>query len=285
MYPVFLIAAFDRQLFSRYHKAVRRAGLEAAFLPKPAYALSAGVSFLPPLDISLDIPPFFLRFAHFHAENPGFCGLLLPGGGDLHPSLFHQTNQGSRHIDLSLDLLQLSLARAFLQAGKPILGICKGMQLINVLFGGDLIQDLPETRKRIHAWDETGQVDRIHPSWISSRFLPAGRLPAPDPCPDQKSNPESPKQTGAFTPSQKDSENWIPLSVNSAHHQALGQPGRHLTIIQRAPDGIAEGICHETLPVVGLQWHPERLDTPGCEAFFTDLLQRLIQKKPLLKNS
>ena len=105
-----------------------------------------------------------------------FDGLVLPGGGDIAPSLFHRENKGSRNIDKALDCLQLSLLEAFVRAGKPILGICKGMQLINVGFGGTILQDLKPGSQDIHAW--TGR-DRIHITKAArgNLSLPALRLP------------------------------------------------------------------------------------------------------------
>ena len=93
------------------------------------------------------------------ADLSSFGGLLLPGGGDIHPSWFGQEDQGSLSVDRELDRAQFALLGAFLSAGRPVLGICRGMQLINVFFGGSLIQHLPSAN--IHRWD--GQ-DQIHPA-------------------------------------------------------------------------------------------------------------------------
>lgn len=76
----------------------------------------------------------------YPAELSSYDKLLLPGGGDLHPSWFGQKDQASVSADKALDRVQFALLHAFFLAGKPILGICRGMQLINVYFGGDLIQ-------------------------------------------------------------------------------------------------------------------------------------------------
>ena len=58
--------------------------------------------------------------------------LLLPGGGDITPAFFGQKNHGSRNIDIELDIIQLQALDIFYKARKPVLGICKGMQVINV---------------------------------------------------------------------------------------------------------------------------------------------------------
>lgn len=71
-----------------------------------------------------------------------YDGLLLPGGGDVDPVRFGQELDGSLDVDPALDQLQLDTLDRFVKAGKPIFGICRGHQVINVYFGGDLIQDL-----------------------------------------------------------------------------------------------------------------------------------------------
>lgn len=149
--------------------------------------------------------------------------LLLPGGGDIDPSLFYEVNKGSVNIDAELDKKQLALLHQFVTAGKPILGICKGMQLINVYFGGGIIQHLPTAH--LHTWN--GE-DRVH-------------------------------MTAAVPGSILAQLYGKRFQTNSAHHQAIGRPGEGLKVIQYAEDRVAEAICHESLPILGVQWHPERL--------------------------
>ena len=156
-----------------------------------------------------------------------FDGLLLPGGGDIHPGFFSQENKGSYPADIPLDCQQLALFSAFYKMKKPILGICKGMQIINVALGGTLIQDLPQPLRRAHA---AGSTDRIHAtSVVPDTFL--HRL------------------YGAS------------LVTNSAHHQAVGRLGEGLLPVQYGPGQVVEGLCHVSLPLLGVQWHPERMET------------------------
>ncbi len=167
-----------------------------------------------------------------------FDGLLLPGGGDISPIFYHKKNHGSQNICITEDIIQILLFHRFLEQKKPILGICKGMQLINVALGGNLIQDLPT--KKLHAYDGS---DRYH----ITKALPGSQL-------------HSLYGNDCIT--------------NSAHHQAVNKLGDHLCITQYAHDGVAEAIEHDTLPILGVQWHPERMQVEGNKIFsyFANLL-------------
>lgn len=157
-------------------------------------------------------------------EACGCDGLLLPGGGDIHPNRYGQENRHCSHIDLLLDELRFSTLATFLSAGKPVLGICQGMQLINVYLGGDLIQDLPTRDTHVSRNGE----DSLHPLHA---------------------------EPGSFL-----HRIWGEESiVNSSHHQALGTVAPGLTVTAHAPDGVPEAVEHETLPLLGVQFHPERM--------------------------
>lgn len=152
-----------------------------------------------------------------------FDALLLPGGADIDPALFHQPLKGARNIDRATDLRQLQTLDAFIKTGRPVLGICKGMQIINIYFGGTLIQHI-----RTAAAHQSDDGDLTHQTWTTknsflyeiygSRFV-----------------------------------------TNSAHHQAVGRLGRGLHIIQETTDHVPEAVIHDTLPLVAVQWHPERM--------------------------
>lgn len=146
--------------------------------------------------------------------------LLLPGGGDLEPRRYGQANTASRHLEPERDEAELRLLQEFTAAGKPVLGVCRGLQTINVFFGGTLAQDVPG-----HGAWETG--DRLH----SVRTAPSPLRPL-------------------FGEG---------LTVNSAHHQAADRLGSGLRAVQWAEDGVVEALCHRRLSVWAVQWHPERL--------------------------
>ena len=157
------------------------------------------------------------------ADLAPFAGLVLPGGGDIDPALYGAENAGSDHIDRALDEDQLAMTDAFLRAGRPVLGICKGLQILNVYFGGDLIQHLPTAERHRQA-----EGDAVHPCFS---------VPGSD-------------MEGLY---------GRRYAVNSAHHQGLGRLGDGLIVTSSAADGTVESVVHGTLPVLGVQWHPERM--------------------------
>lgn len=158
-------------------------------------------------------------------ENKERCeALLLPGGGDVEPWRYGAETLDCRGTEPARDEEELRLIDEFLSAGKPILGICRGLQILNVYFGGTLSQ-------HVEGHSAVDGRDSFHPSRIAPS--PLRRL-----------------YGGA-------------LQVNSAHHQAIDRLGSGLQAVQWAPDGVIEAVMHETLPVWAVQWHPERLETEG----------------------
>lgn len=172
-------------------------------------------------------------------------GLILPGGSDITPGFYSQNINGSRDINTELDLKQFQALDLFVRMGKPVLGICKGMQVINVFFGGTLIQDLPNSSA--HQQEEG---DLIHPASITEECL-LGNLYGKE------------------------------FLINSNHHQAVDKLGKDLQIVQISHDGVVEAFRHTNLPIFAVQWHPERyninekVSLPGnliLHAFFTNEL-------------
>ena len=157
--------------------------------------------------------------------DPWDCdGLLLPGGGDLDPTLYGEKMAGSAPPDQKRDQWEWRLLEAFIGQEKPVLGICRGMQLINVYFGGSLRQDIP-------GHSQVERRDRCH--WVQT---------------------ENPGILMGLPPK---------MQVNSAHHQAIDRLGQGLAVLQTAPDGVVEAVGHKDLPILGLQWHPERWGEVG----------------------
>lgn len=154
-----------------------------------------------------------------------FQGLLLPGGGDIDPSFFGQENCGSRTIEKELDIAQLNLADQFIQAKKPVLGICKGCQVINVCLKGTIIQDL---ENNVHHQSYRNQAVKHMAVTLKDNVF--YELFGGD-----------------------------EILINSSHHQAIDTLGQGLRVCQYSDDLVIEAIQHESLPILGVQWHPERM--------------------------
>ena len=149
--------------------------------------------------------------------------LILPGGGDITPAFFGQKNKGSRDIDTELDILQIQALDLFVRHQKPVLGICKGMQLINIFFGGSMKQHLPTASAHEYVKGDQYHLTQALPGSVLHKLY---------------------------------GDRFI---VNSAHPQGIDLPGKLLKVTQTCSDGVIEGIEHLSLPVLGVQWHPERL--------------------------
>ncbi len=157
--------------------------------------------------------------------------LAVTGGVDCDPSLYHKPNTYSLDTDPILDQSDIALYRAFNKAGKPILGICRGIQIINAAEGGTLIQDIG---KEAPGCLEHNQLKRD----ITDRE--------------------------AFSHKVSFTENSLLHSiysdtceVNSFHHQCIDIPSPSFTVTCHSEDGIIEGI--EKKDVIAVQWHPENL--------------------------
>jgi putative glutamine amidotransferase len=174
--------------------------------------------------LKLKVLQEYLDYSEFRVEN--YDGLLIPGGGDINPIRYGQKLNGSYMILDALDDLQFDMLDAFVKAQKPVLGICRGHQIINVYFGGTLIQHLATSIRHFPLKDEP---DKIHDavamkgSWLEKLY------------------------GAAFT-------------HNSSHHQAVDKPGDGIVIDSwSAADGVVEAYHHAELPVFAVQWHPERM--------------------------
>ena len=157
-------------------------------------------------------------------DSAGCDALLLPGGADIHPRFYNQDIRGAEEINEARDEYELALFYAFFDAKKPILGICRGLQVINVALGGTLHQ-------HIAGHSRLADADRLHGVQTDDALLRSG-------------------YGARFT-------------VNSAHHQAADRLGAGLHVAARAEDGIIEALRHDTRPVFAVQWHPERLGGEG----------------------
>lgn len=161
-------------------------------------------------------------------------GLLLSGGEDVDPALYGEPlHEQCGPVSPERDEMELTLARWAMDDGKPLLAICRGIQVLNVALGGSLYQD------------------------IGAQVPGAGRHRwYPDYPRDQRSH------TVLVTPETRlaDILTTTSLPVNSLHHQAIKEVAPGLAVVARAPDGVIEGVEAESHPfALGVQWHPEDL--------------------------
>lgn len=201
-----------------------------------------------PFIIPLNLPESALRRLYDLSD-----GLLFAGGGDIDPVLYGAEPRGDESdMQRDRDDAEIQLIRWAAADNKPVLAICRGIQIIAVAMGGSLVQDLPS---------EMPQAERHN-----HRYLAADGHKITDLIHDVE-----------LTPSAKLSRvlGVTRLRVNSMHHQAVKDVPSPLTVVARSEDGVIEAV---ELPAhrffVGVQWHPEVLvDTdPAARAIFSALV-------------
>ena len=157
-------------------------------------------------------------------------GLLLTGGSDINPARYGQKNTGSDEVNDARDELEMRLLQEALAADLPVLAICRGLQLFNVVCGGTLIQHLSSTE--VHRQRPQNAEPGKHPSAHRIWVAPDTRL------------------AGIIGGGGHD--------VNSRHHQAVESLGRGLIVSAIASDGVIEAIEKPGATfALAVQWHPE----------------------------
>lgn len=160
------------------------------------------------------------------------AGLLLTGGEDVDPARYGQAPDGARTVSPERDAMELELLHEALEAGMPVLAICRGVQLLNVALGGTLFQDLYTQRGQDIDHDRYREFD----GHIHSISTSGPELLAP-----------------VFTETE--------FVQNSAHHQGIRDLSPELTAVAWAPDGLVEAVEYRAPGaawICGVQWHPER---------------------------
>ena len=197
----------------------------------------------------LIIPPH-LPEGQLRAVFERLHGLLISGGGDIAPQFYHKANSGLLwRIDEQRDRTEISLAQWAMSEGLPVMGICRGIQVLNVALGGTLVQDIATMigTDITHSHVAGNSMSRIsHTVEIE----------------------DTTRLAGIFGAGQ--------LAVNSAHHQAVDDLGETLVVTARAPDGVIEGIESPDHPFyLGIQWHPEALveEHPEMRGLFSALVE------------
>ena len=195
-----------------YRRAVEAAGAEPVELPP-------GTPSLPELD-----------------------GLLLPGGWDVDPSFYgEKPDEKVGPIDHELDETELRLFRQARERKLPVLGICRGQQVINVAMGGSLLQHIEDHEVRAHGRSHLAHTIEVDPA----------------------------SELGRAAGEHK-------VRVNSLHHQAIGRLASGLQQTAKGEDGTVEGVESDDGLVVAVQCHPEELttDLPWARRLFERFVAR-----------
>ncbi|MEY2591541.1 MAG: putative glutamine amidotransferase [Acidimicrobiaceae bacterium] len=167
----------------------------------------------------------------------GLDAILFAGGGDIDPVLYGAVAAPEvAGVDRRRDLYELELLHAALERHHPVLGVCRGLQVINVALGGTLVQHLPDVSAVSHR-DVSRAREPAHPVSVAPDNVLIELL-------------------GSTT-----------IDVNTLHHQAVDVIGRDLVVAARAADGTVEALTSaEGRRLVGVQWHPELLTHDGVSA-------------------
>ncbi len=226
----------------------------------PEYAAAISDAGGEPIPVPLTHTPAELQSLVDHA-----AAILLPGSGaDIDPNRYgHPRDAASAPPDLLREATDRAILEAAESTSKPVLGICLGLQSLNVYYGGTLIQDLspmPVNHRAGRAVNAAHAVELIQDSRLGSALC-------------------GNSQNAAF------GDMLTRMPVNSSHHQAVGMPGDSLRAVARCPeDGVIEALegTNSEHWLVGVQWHPERTvgESSASRALFTTFVQMAASSWP-----
>lgn len=199
-------------------KGVRETAIASGRRYSEAIARAGGVA--------LTVPPLESTLTHIESLVERTDAVLLHGGGDLDPTLYDQQKSTDTiyGIVAEHDALELAIVRAAIAIDKPVLAICRGIQVLNVALGGTLHQHLADTIA-----ESDSHWDTYHPVEVVERSRVAMAM-------------------GTTRPS----------GGHSYHHQSIDRVAIDLQVVALSNDGVIEAVEHRTAKwIVGVQWHPE----------------------------
>lgn len=172
-------------------------------------------------------------------------GVILPGGGDLDPGLYgEEADNACYDVNPEQDRLDAAVARRAIEAGLPLFGICRGHQLLNVLYGGTLIQDMPAGKVRHR--DSPAEGGGLW-AWHDVVMTPGSKV------------------AGLYGEVADDAGSALSVKIASGHHQAVGHVAPGLVVTAVADDGTVEALEDPQRWVASVQWHPEVAELPDAQ--------------------
>lgn len=199
------------------------------------------------------VPVLLPRSADVRSVVARLDGLVLAGGEDVEPHRYGATpGPHATSHDTGRDEFELALVGAAVDAGLPVLAICRGIQVLNVALGGTLVEHLEPSDGLDHATTDEHRSCRRHGVVVTPGSLVAQALAA------------ELDASGA-------------TAVNSYHHQAVDRPGPGLRVVACADDGTVEAVEDPDRRLVGVQWHPEMHD--GIDPLFTWFVRQITEGK------
>lgn len=172
-------------------------------------------------------------------------GVILPGGGDLDPRLYgEEPGDACYDINPEQDTLDAAVARLAIEAGLPLFGICRGHQLLNVLYGGTLIQDMASGTVRHR--DSPAEGGGLW-AWHDVIMTPGSKV------------------AGLYGEVADDAGGLLSVKIASGHHQAVRRAAPGLVVTAVAEDGTVEALEDPERWVASVQWHPEVVELPDAQ--------------------
>lgn len=180
------------------------------------------------------------------ALNQPISGLIISGGDDIHPENYGDPEKEESRYDPARDKLEMDILEQYLDSGIPILGICRGSQLLNIVANGSLYADIrPDRDKTPNKYTALPVKD--------VEVAPASKL-------------------GECVTPQR-------FTVNSLHNQAIKRLGENLVVTARDADGFIQAVEHKDRFVVGVQWHPEYLPYLSAQRELFRCFSRAVYKR------
>ena len=194
--------------------------------------------------VTMTVPPLTESIQHVADLVGAADGVLIQGGGDIAPERYGESRRSDTIYGIvQHDEFEIAVAREAVKQNKPLLAICRGLQVLNVALGGTLHQDLGDVLP-----DRESHWNTYHPITVTEGSRLAAAL-----------GTSAPERSHSF------------------HHQALKHVASDLVVVARAPDDVIEAVEHRSCDfVVGVQWHPEDdAETTECQQqLFVNFISR-----------